>query len=60
MQAIINYFQGSVEELRQVTWPTQQQAIRLTGITIVFIIVSASFFGVVDSIFTQVLRLTIR
>jgi preprotein translocase SecE subunit len=60
MNAIVEYFTGSIEELRHVTWPTQQQAVKLTGITIVFIIVTASFFGIVDAAFTELLRLTIR
>ena len=60
MQAIVNYFQGSLEELRHVTWPTQQQAIRLTGVTIAFIFCSAIFFGTVDGSFTELIRLTLR
>lgn len=60
MNAIIQYFNGSLEELRHVTWPTQQQAVKLTGITIVFIIVSAAFFGIVDGVFTEAIRLSLR
>lgn len=60
MNAFIQYFRGSLEELRHVTWPTQQQAIRLTGITIGFIIVTAAFFGIVDGSITEAIRLTIR
>lgn len=60
MNAIVQYFQGSVEELRHVTWPTQQQALRLTGITVAFIIVTAAFFGLVDGLITEAIRLTIR
>jgi preprotein translocase SecE subunit len=60
MNAIVNYIQGSIEELHHVTWPTQQQAVKLTGITVVFIVVSASFFGIVDGLFSEIVRLTIR
>jgi preprotein translocase SecE subunit len=60
MNAIVQYFQGSIEELRHVTWPTQQQALRLTGITVAFIIVTAAFFGLVDGLITEAIRLTIR
>ena len=60
MNAIADYITGSIEELRHVTWPTQQQAVKLTGITVVFIIVSASFFGIVDGLFTELVRITIR
>jgi preprotein translocase SecE subunit len=60
MNAIVNYIQGCIEELHHVTWPTQQQAVKLTGITVVFIVVSASFFGIVDGLFSEIVRLTIR
>ncbi|HRH94188.1 MAG TPA: preprotein translocase subunit SecE [Candidatus Peribacteria bacterium] len=60
MNAIFNYIEGSIEELRHVTWPTQQQAVKLTGITIAFIIVTAAFFGIVDGLFSELVRLTIR
>ncbi len=60
MQAIIDYFQGSVEELRQVRWPTQQQAIRLSVIVLAFIVANAAAFGLLDLFFTTVLRYTIR
>ena len=60
MNAFFNYIQGRIEELHHVTWPTQQQALKLTGVTVVFIIVSASFFGIVDGSFTELVRLTIR
>lgn len=60
MNAVIQYFQGSMEELRHVTWPTQQQALRLTGITVAFIIVTAAFFGLVDGLITEAIRMTIR
>lgn len=56
MNAFMNYFRHSLEELRQVRWPTRQQAIRLTVITIGFIAVSAAFLGLVDSFITQIVR----
>jgi preprotein translocase SecE subunit len=60
MTAILTYFRESLEELRLVQWPTQQQAIRLTVITVVFILVSSIFFGVIDAFFSELIRLTIR
>ncbi len=60
MNSLITYFGDSLEELRQVRWPTQQQAIRLTVIVIGFIIVASIFFGVVDGIFSEVIRLTFK
>lgn len=60
MTALLSYFRESLEELRQVRWPTQQQAIRLSLIVIVFIAISSLFFGVVDAAFTEAIRWTIR
>jgi len=58
MNTIVTYFRESIEELRQVRWPTQKQAIRLTVIVIGFIIVTSVFFGVTDLVFSEIIRLT--
>ncbi len=60
MNALYNYFTESLEELRQVRWPTQQQAIRLTVIVVVFIAACALFFGLTDALLAQIIRLTIK
>jgi preprotein translocase subunit SecE len=59
MNALMNYFRDSVSELHQIRWPTQRQAVRLTVITIVFIIVTSLFFGVMDAGLTQIIRSTL-
>ncbi len=60
MNALTAYFRESIEELRLVRWPTQQQAVRLTVIVIIFIAINAAFFGLVDASLTQIIRLTVR
>ena len=60
MNATSTYVRESLEELRHVRWPTQQQAIRLTVIVIGFIAASSIFFGVVDLGFSEIIRLTLR
>ncbi len=60
MNSIITYFTDSIEELRQVRWPTQQQSIRLTTIVIGFIIVTSLGFGLVDTLLSEAIRLTIK
>jgi preprotein translocase SecE subunit len=60
MNIFITYIRESLEELRQVRWPTQHQAIRLTTIVIVFIVITSAFFGLVDAGFMQIIRSTIR
>jgi preprotein translocase SecE subunit len=51
--AVINYFQQSVQELKKVTWPTRNQSIRLTLIVLGFCVVAAVVLGVVDLGFNQ-------
>ena len=48
---LIAYFRDSFEELKKVTWPTRNQAIRLTFIVIGFCIVFSLFVGVLDFAF---------
>lgn len=48
---IVNYFQESFEELKKVTWPTRNQAIRLTFIVIGFCVVFSFLVGVLDFAF---------
>lgn len=57
MNAILNYIRGSVEELHQVRWPTRQQAVRLTIIVLIFILISSVIVGVVDAFLAQIIRL---
>lgn len=60
MNAFTAYIRDSLEELRLVQWSTRQQAVRLTMIVIVFIAINAAAFGLIDALFTQLIRSTIR
>jgi len=46
------YIRESIQELNNVTWPTKKQAIRITTIVFIFMIITAAFLGLVDQIFT--------
>ena len=48
LNKIKEYFRESFEELTKVTWPTQNQAIVLTGVVMVFILVVAVLLGLTD------------
>ncbi|MBI5414776.1 preprotein translocase subunit SecE [Candidatus Peregrinibacteria bacterium] len=50
MKSPLDYFKGAVHELKNVTWPTQKQAIRLSIITIVFVLSGAVVFGFLDGL----------
>lgn len=45
---ISNYVQESFEELTKVTWPTKNQAVRLTIIVLGFCIAMGVFLGAID------------
>ncbi|MBU0727249.1 preprotein translocase subunit SecE [Patescibacteria group bacterium] len=47
---IKKYIRDSIQELNNVTWPTRKQAIRITTIVFIFMIIAAAILGVVDEI----------
>lgn len=49
--ALLNYFQESYGELRKVTWPTRNQAVKLTFLVLGFCLISAVFIGTLDFVF---------
>ena len=59
MNILTTYLRESLEELHQVRWPTQQQAIRLTVIVTVFIAINAAVFGLIDATFVEIFRSTL-
>lgn len=62
MKNITNYLKNSFEELTKVTWPTKNQAVRLTIIVFIFCLLTAVFLGFIDYVFNEfynyLLRLT--
>jgi len=54
-----NYLKNSWVELKKVTWPTQQEALRSTAVVITFSIVVAVFLGALDYLFTLGLNFVI-
>lgn len=48
---LVSYVKSSLEELTKVTWPTKNQAVRLTIIVLIFCIIIAVFLSVVDYLF---------
>ena len=53
MKAIKNYLKNSFEELSKVTWPTKNQAVRLTIIVLVFcFIIGLALMGL-DLLFNE-------
>ncbi len=55
--AIIRYFRETRAEMSKVTWPTREEAIRLTGIVLAVTAGMAAFLGLLDAIFGTLFRL---
>jgi preprotein translocase subunit SecE len=51
------FVRETVGELRKVNWPTRQEALNLTSIVLVVIVVMALFLGVLDFAFESLFAL---
>jgi preprotein translocase subunit SecE len=56
---LTDYIRETRAELRKVVWPTRDEAINLTTIVVVTILVMSIFFGAVDYVLTALFRLLI-
>ncbi len=54
--AVVRYYRETVGELKKVVWPTRQEALRLTWIVLVVIILTAILLGSADYLFSQFFR----
>ncbi len=57
--ALIRYFRETRAELRKVTWPTREQAIRLTLIVLAVTVFMAVLLGAIDYVFAALFRLIV-
>jgi len=60
---ITRYVKDSFQELEKVTWPTKNQAVKLTAIVFVFVLITAVFLAFADFafnwIYTYILTLNV-
>lgn len=45
---IVRYVKDSYQELHKVSWPTKNQAVRISAIVLGFSLVTAAFIGLLD------------
>lgn len=57
--AFVRFFRETVGELRKVSWPTREEASRLTIIVLVVLVVMGSLLGVLDFLFSKLIGLII-
>ncbi len=55
--SVQRFFQETIGELRKVSWPTRQEAIRLTEIVIVVIFLMAAILGGLDWVYAKLFGL---
>jgi len=53
---IVRFAKETVGELRKVSWPTRDEAIRLTAIVLAVLIASSLFLGAIDLLLTELFR----
>lgn len=56
---ISEYLKDTRGEIRKVSWPTRQQATKLTLIVLAVTIMMALFLGALDLVFSSLVRLVI-
>jgi preprotein translocase subunit SecE len=57
VRPVIDYLRDTRSELAKVTWPTREEALRLSGIVLVVTIVSSIALGTVDLLYGELFRL---
>ncbi len=57
--AIQRWYKETVGELRKVTWPTPQEAWRLTVIVIITMVATSLALGFLDLIFSRLVQLLV-
>ncbi len=53
--AVVRYVRESIAEPRKVSWPTRQEATRLTVIVLVVLLVTSSSLGLLDFLFRRLI-----
>jgi preprotein translocase subunit SecE len=53
---IVRFLNETSGELRKVTWPTRDEALRLTAIVLAVMIVTSIFLGAIDALLTEAFR----
>jgi len=56
----VQFYRETAAELRKVVWPTRDEAIRLTIIVVIVVVLMSAFLGGIDAILSQVLRLILE
>lgn len=56
---IQKWWNETIGELRKVTWPTKEEALKMTKIVTIVVLATAVFLGVVDFVFSRLVGLVL-
>lgn len=56
---VTRYLRETNAELKKVSWPARQDAMQLTGLVLVVVVISSAILGLLDYVFAQVVRFVI-
>lgn len=54
------FFREVRAELRKVSWPNRKELVSYTGIVFVSVVVVSAMIWVIDSVFTEILRMFLK
>lgn len=57
---LVSYFAGVRDEIKKISWPTQQQTLQKTGLVIGMSLAVAAIIGFSDAAITQVMKFILR
>jgi len=57
LRGIRKFYRETAAELRKVSWPTRSEAINLTRVVLIVILIMGAFLGILDYLFTQLFGL---
>jgi preprotein translocase subunit SecE len=60
MEQLTKYFRATAAEMKQVSWPTQQQAWFYTALVIAISVVVALYVGAFDFLFSEAINLLVN
>ena len=58
--AVQRFIRETMGELRKVSWPTREEAINLTKVVLVVMVITGAFLGALDFLFLQIFKLILN
>jgi len=60
LRRLVNFFKGVMDEMRKVSWPSKEEVIASSVVTIVFILILSVILGLVDFLASTLIGLLLR